>query len=89
MNSQTQFALYFLGAVLLIAGAIILGQQISGSEPVQYLVPCILLVSGAGTFGLGLFWPASGAPQPDCLAPGESSAKSDATDQDDGADGGS
>ena len=70
MNQQAQFAMYLVGLVLLAAGAITLGQQLSGTEPVQYLVPCILLVSGAGAFGLGLFWPTSVLPPTDCGAPG-------------------
>jgi len=63
--------MYFIGFVLLVAGAMTLGQQISGTEPPQYLVPCILLVSGAGAFGIGLFWSTSVLPPTDCAAPGQ------------------
>jgi hypothetical protein len=69
MNTQAQAAMYLIGLVLLVAGAMTLGQEISGVEPAQYLVPCILLMSGAGAFGLGLFWPTSVLPPTDCAAP--------------------
>jgi uncharacterized membrane protein HdeD (DUF308 family) len=70
MNSYAKVALYFVGVVLLIAGAVTLGRQFSADQ-IDAFVPCLLLAAGAGSFGLGLFWPDAMQPAQACLLPGD------------------
>ena len=71
MNSYVKFALYFVGVVLLVAGAVALGKQFSGTDQIDAFVPCLLLTAGAGSFGLGLFWPDALPVSQACLLPGD------------------
>jgi hypothetical protein len=69
MNQHAQLAMYIIGLVLLAAGAMTLGQQFSGTERGEYTVPCTLLVTGVGIFGLGLFWPTTVMNSTECQDP--------------------
>ena len=80
MNSYAKVALYFVGVVLLIAGAVSLGQQFSATDQIDAFVPCLLLTAGAGSFGFELFWPDAMPVSQACPLPGHphSSASAEA-----------
>ena len=69
MNASARAALFFLGTVLMVLGAIVIGQRWSAGEDLEPLAPCVAALFGAGLFGYGLF--AQDSKETDCRTIGE------------------
>jgi hypothetical protein len=53
--SSARAAFYFIGTALLVVAAISVGQQLNGSDPIEWQGPCLLAIGGLGVLGIGIF----------------------------------
>jgi len=57
MKNAARYILWFIALLCVAAAAVGLAQQFAGSQPIEYALPCTLLIFGAGFAGASALFP--------------------------------
>jgi hypothetical protein len=76
MKSAARYVLWFIALLCVSAAAVGLAQQIAGSQPIEYALPCTLLVFGAGFAGASALFPDAAA-RSECRTDEDSNAENE------------
>ena len=68
MGRATTNALLVLGFLLLVLGVVALMRQVGEAKPIEWAMPCVLLLGGGSLLGGALFF-AAGAADQQCSIP--------------------